>query len=112
MRDAMPPVLRTSATGRAARRQRQPELALVGKGILFDTGGTNLKPHRSMLDMHIDMAGSAVALATLVALAEARAPVAVDAWLAITENRIGPTAYIPQQIVTRRQWHDHPGDTH
>jgi leucyl aminopeptidase len=83
--------------GRAGAR---PELALVGKGILFDTGGTNLKPHRSMLDMHIDMAGSAVALASLIALAEARAPVAIDAWLAITENRIGPTAYIPQQIVT------------
>ncbi len=82
------------------RASAKPELALVGKGILFDTGGTNLKPHRSMLDMHIDMAGSAVALATLVALAEARAPVAIDAWLAITENRIGPTAYIPQQIVT------------
>ena len=81
--------------GRAAR----PELALVGKGILFDTGGVNLKTHRSMLDMHTDMAGSAVALATLVALAELRAPLAADAWLAITENRIGPRAYRPQEVV-------------
>jgi len=86
---------------RPARRSRaaRAEVALIGKGILFDTGGVNLKTHRSMLDMHTDMAGSAVALATLVALAELRAPLAADAWLAITENRIGPRAYRPQEVV-------------
>jgi leucyl aminopeptidase len=83
---------------RGARSSR-PEVALVGKGILFDTGGVNLKTHRSMLEMHTDMSGSAVALATLVALAELGAPFAADAWLAITENRIGPTAYRPQEVV-------------
>ncbi len=82
-----------------SRRAARPDVALIGKGILFDTGGVNLKPHRSMLDMHTDMAGSAVALATLLALAELNAPVAADAWLAITENRIGPTAYVPQDVV-------------
>jgi leucyl aminopeptidase len=76
-----------------------PDIALVGKGILFDTGGVNLKPHRSMLDMHTDMGGSAVALATLTALAQLRAPVSADAWLAITENNIGPKAYRPQEVV-------------
>jgi leucyl aminopeptidase len=86
---------------RPARRKaaNAPDIALVGKGILFDTGGVNLKPHRSMLDMHTDMGGSAVALATLIALAELRAPLAADAWLAITENNIGPTAYRPQEVV-------------
>ena len=86
---------------RPARRraQRAPDVALVGKGIIFDTGGVNLKPHRSMLDMHIDMSGSAVALSTLVALAELRAPFAADAWLAITENRIGPHGYKPQDVI-------------
>ena len=83
----------------ARRRAARPDVALVGKGILFDTGGINLKTHRSMLDMHTDMSGSAVALATLVALAELRAPLAADAWLAITENRIGPHAYRPQEVV-------------
>lgn len=83
--------------GRA--RVGAPDIALIGKGILFDTGGVNLKPHRSMLDMHTDMGGSAVALATLIALAQLRAPVAVDAWLAITENHIGPRAYRPQEVV-------------
>ena len=53
--------------GRAAA----PSLALVGKGVVFDTGGTNLKPFLGMLDMHTDMQGSAVALGTLLALARA-----------------------------------------
>jgi leucyl aminopeptidase len=81
-------------------KTRSPDVALVGKGVLFDTGGVNLKPHRSMLDMHIDMSGSAVALATLLALVELKAPIAVDAWLAITENQIGPNAYRPQEVIT------------
>ena len=83
----------------ARRAGRNPDIALVGKGILFDTGGTNLKAHRSMLDMHTDMSGSAVALATLLGLARLKAPMAVDAWLAISENSIGPAAYRPQEVV-------------
>jgi leucyl aminopeptidase len=82
------------------RRGRGVDVALVGKGVLFDTGGTNLKAHRGMLDMHTDMNGSAVAVATLCALADQRSPLAVDAWLAITENRTGPTAFVPQDVVT------------
>ena len=78
----------------------RPTLDLVGKGIIFDTGGTNLKPFRSMLDMHGDMQGSAVAVGTLLAISELRLPVAVDAWLAITENRTGPNAYKSQDVVT------------
>jgi leucyl aminopeptidase len=84
----------------ARHRGRRVDVALVGKGILFDTGGTNLKSHRGMLDMHTDMNGSAVAVATLCALADLRSPLAVDAWLAITENRTGPTAFVPQDVVT------------
>ncbi|MGD9597655.1 MAG: leucyl aminopeptidase family protein [Steroidobacteraceae bacterium] len=92
-------IARLSWRPRAARGRRAPDVALVGKGVLFDTGGNNLKPHRGMLDMHTDMAGSAVALATLIALAELRAPFGADAWLAITENRIGPAAYRPQDVL-------------
>ena len=76
-----------------------PDVALVGKGIVFDTGGTNLKPHRSMLDMHTDMAGSAVVLSALVAIATLKPRVAVDAWLAITDNAIGSRAYRPQEVI-------------
>jgi leucyl aminopeptidase len=74
-------------------------VSLVGKGICFDTGGTNLKAHKSMLDMHTDMEGSAVALGSLYALHVLRSPLPVDCWLAITENRIGPLAYKPQDVV-------------
>ncbi|MDH4253344.1 MAG: leucyl aminopeptidase family protein [Gammaproteobacteria bacterium] len=77
-----------------------PALCLVGKGIIFDTGGTNLKPFQSMLDMHIDMGGSAVAVGTLLTLTRLAAPVAVDCWLAITENRTSATAYKSQDVVT------------
>ena len=80
----------------------EPEktLSLVGKGIIFDTGGTNLKPFNSMLDMHIDMGGSAVALGTLLAITKLKLPIEVDCWLAITENRTGPEAYKSQDIIT------------
>jgi leucyl aminopeptidase len=74
-------------------------IALVGKGICFDTGGINLKPHRSMYTMHGDMQGSAVAAGTLLALSRLQAPAAIDCWLAITENQIGPTAFRPQEVV-------------
>ena len=75
------------------------KLSLVGKGIIFDTGGTNLKPFTSMLDMHTDMQGSAVAVGTLLAISNLGLPYAVDCWLAITENRTGPEAYKSQDIV-------------
>jgi leucyl aminopeptidase len=74
-------------------------LALVGKGICYDTGGINLKPHKSMYLMHGDMQGSAVAVGTLLALSRLKAPSPIDCWLAITENQIGPTAYRPQDVV-------------
>jgi leucyl aminopeptidase len=52
-----------------------------------------------MLDMHTDMEGSAVAVGSLYALHMLRTPAPVDCWLAITENRIGPLAYKPQDVV-------------
>jgi len=81
--------------GRTARRR----VALVGKGICFDTGGINLKTHKGMFSMHEDMQGSAVALGVLLALTELQAPFDVDCWLALSENQIGPHAYRPQEVV-------------
>ncbi|SRR6266581_3907935 len=75
-------------------------VALVGKGICFDTGGYNLKPARYMAGMHKDMNGSAVALALLQAAAQAGLPVAIDAWLAIARNDLSPQAYRQSEIVT------------
>ncbi len=66
-----------------------PSVALVGKGICFDTGGHNLKPARYMAGMHEDMAGAAVALSVIQAAARLKLPVRVDAWLALSRNDIG-----------------------
>jgi len=90
-------IARLSYRPRGARRG--PPIGLVGKGICFDTGGINLKSHKSMYRMHGDMQGSAVAVGTLLALSRTRAPVEVDCWLALTENQIGPRAYRPQEVV-------------
>ena len=81
-------------------KKAKADLSLVGKGIIFDTGGTNLKPFEYMLDMHGDMQGSAVALGTFLAISTMKLPLAVDCWLAITENRTGPNAYKSQDVVT------------
>ncbi|HET6725962.1 MAG TPA: leucyl aminopeptidase family protein [Gammaproteobacteria bacterium] len=77
-----------------------PVLALVGKGICFDTGGINIKSAKSMFGMHGDMQGSAVALGTLLALSRLEVDFPVDAWLAIATNDIGPSAYRQNEVVT------------
>ena len=74
-------------------------VALVGKGICFDTGGHNLKPARHMHGMHEDMNGSAVALGILLAATRQKLPVNIDCWLAIAQNHIGPKAYKQNDIV-------------
>lgn len=91
-------IARLTYRPRTAGKQPQA-LALVGKGICFDTGGINLKPHKSMFMMHGDMQGSAVAVGTLLSLSRLSAAQPIDCWLAITENEIGPTAFRPQEVV-------------
>ena len=75
-------------------------LALVGKGLMFDTGGHSLKPSAYMLGMHGDMAGSAVALAVLNVASLEAWPVKVTAYLAVADNMIGPLAYKPNDVIT------------
>ncbi len=75
-------------------------VALVGKGICFDTGGHNLKPARHMQGMHEDMNGSAVALGILLAATRADLPVNIDCWLAIAQNHISPRAYKQNDVIT------------
>jgi len=74
-------------------------VALVGKGICFDTGGHNLKPARHMHGMHEDMNGSAVALGILLAATQQKLPVNIDCWLALAQNHISPKAYKQNDIV-------------
>lgn len=84
---------------RPARGAGRRPLCLVGKGVCYDTGGTNLKPHKAMFGMHEDMQGSAVALGTLLALTRLRASFPVEAWLALSMNLIGPRSYKPNDVV-------------
>ncbi len=73
---------------------------LVGKGICYDTGGTNLKPANFMYGMHEDMQGSAVALGTLLALSKLNFNRPVECWMALAMNHIGPKAYKPNDVIT------------
>jgi leucyl aminopeptidase len=82
--------------GRRARRR----IALVGKGICFDTGGHNLKSARYMHGMHEDMNGSAVALGILLAASALKLPVELDCWMAIAQNHLSPRAYKQNEVVT------------
>lgn len=81
------------------KKTSKSALALVGKGICFDTGGTNLKNAKYMHGMHEDMQGSAVALGTLLALTELKADFPVDCWMALAQNHIGPKSYKQNDIV-------------
>jgi leucyl aminopeptidase len=81
-------------------KKAKKHIALVGKGICFDTGGHNLKPAKYMSGMHEDMNGSAVALGVLLAATKAKLPIKLDCWLAIAQNHIGPLAYKQNDVVT------------
>jgi leucyl aminopeptidase len=74
-------------------------LALVGKGITFDTGGLSLKPGASMVGMKMDMAGAAVVLSSILALAELRVPLRVTGWLCLAENMPSGTAVRPNDVL-------------
>ncbi len=78
----------------------QKNIAIVGKGICFDTGGHNLKSAQYMQGMHEDMNGSAVALGILLAATRAEIPVNIDCWLAIAQNHISPTAYKQNDVIS------------
>lgn len=69
-----------------------PTVALVGKGITFDSGGLSIKPSESMTTMKSDMAGAAAIVAALSAAADLRVPVNVRAYLPLTDNMVGGDA--------------------
>jgi leucyl aminopeptidase len=74
-------------------------VALIGKGLMFDTGGLNLKPGEYMKSMHTDMAGAAISLATIYALAKLQIPANVTSIAAIASNEIGPSAYRVNDVI-------------
>ncbi len=86
----------------AAGQPAQPDatvLALVGKGITFDTGGISLKDPTGMSQMKADMAGAAAVLAAIDVIAARKLPIDVMAVVAACENMPGPTAQHPGDVV-------------
>jgi len=74
-------------------------LVLVGKGIVYDSGGLSLKPAKSMETMKCDMAGSAMMAGAFYAIASAKLPLHVIALLPATDNRPDGNAYTPGDII-------------
>jgi leucyl aminopeptidase len=91
-----PRLVRLSYKPKGATRH----LALVGKGITFDSGGLSLKPGDSMYTMKCDMAGAAAVLAATHAIAKLGLPVQVTAYGALAENLPSDTAYRPSDVLT------------
>ena len=77
-------------------------VALVGKGITFDSGGLSLKPPTAMEWMKVDMGGAATALATVRAAAELQLPVAITGLLCLAENMPSGSAIRPGDVLTIR----------
>jgi leucyl aminopeptidase len=79
-----------------------PKVALVGKGITFDSGGLSLKPAASMEEMKSDMGGAAAVVASVTAIAELGLAVDVEAWVPMAENMPSGTAIRPSDVLTLR----------
>ena len=74
-------------------------LALVGKGITFDSGGLTLKPYEGMLAMKTDMSGAAAVLAAMSVLPELAPPVQVTGYLCLAENMVSGRAVRPGDVL-------------
>jgi len=86
-------------TYQPTRAKNKKPIALVGKGICFDTGGYDVKTSGYMVTMKGDMQGSAVALSSLLTAARLKLPIRLKAYLGVTENHISPKAYKPDDVV-------------
>jgi len=88
--------------GRPRQSGDQPDLALVGKGVTFDSGGLSLKPSESMMGMKMDMSGGASVLAAIATIAALKLPIDVVAAVGLVENMTGPAAYKLGDVITAR----------
>jgi leucyl aminopeptidase len=93
-----PRLLRLTYSGSGARKK----VALVGKGITFDSGGLSIKPALKMEDMKSDMAGAAAVIATACLVAQLGLPVELIATVPMAENLPSGTAYRPADVITFR----------
>ena len=87
-------------------------LALVGKGITFDSGGLSLKPAAPMEWMKSDMGGAAAVLEAMVAIARLKLPVNVTGWAPLAENMPSGAAQRPSDVLTHLRRQDGRGAQH
>lgn len=87
---------------RHTRGGDRPTMALVGKGVTFDSGGLSIKPSASMEDMKADMTGAAVVAAAMQAATRLELPVNLVGYLALTENMTGGRAMKLGDVLTHR----------
>jgi leucyl aminopeptidase len=85
-----------------APARAKTHVALVGKGITFDSGGLSIKPAGGMDEMKSDMSGAAAVMHSVAAIAELGLPIKVTGWLAIAENMPSGTAQRPSDVITIR----------
>ena len=95
-----PRLVRVTYRGGKGRKNAK-RVALIGKGITFDTGGISIKPATSMHHMTSDMAGAAAVLATMVLAAERKLPIDVTATIPMAENMPSATAQRPGDVLTQ-----------
>jgi leucyl aminopeptidase len=76
------------------------KIALVGKGVTYDTGGLSIKPNDNMLDMKIDMTGAAAVIGIIKAAASAKLPIEIIGIVPAVENSIAGNAYKPGDVIS------------
>ncbi|MGO4446038.1 leucyl aminopeptidase [Mycobacterium sp. 2YAF39] len=86
---------------RGAKNKKAKKVALVGKGITFDTGGISIKPAANMHHMTSDMGGAAAVIATVVLAAKQKLPIDVIATVPMAENMPSATAQRPGDVLTQ-----------
>jgi probable aminopeptidase NPEPL1 len=82
------------------RKKTKRHVALVGKGVVYDTGGLNIKVGGFMAGMKCDMGGGAAVAGAFVALARGKAPLRVTCLVPLAENAVGPDSYRPDDVLT------------
>lgn len=83
--------------------KKHPRMALVGKGVTFDTGGLDLKPLAAMRMMKKDMGGAALVLGLAQLIMARQLPVHLDVLIPAVENAIDSNAFRPSDILTTRK---------
>ena len=83
-----------------AKAKNKKPLILVGKGVVYDTGGLSLKPTPNSMDMmKCDMGGAGTVIGTLYAISKLKLPIHVVGLIPATDNRPGEDAYVPGDVV-------------